>query len=66
MALKTLRERPLSALVAMNGGAAMGVDTPFSASLPGAMWGDRLGYSVGPGMGLDSWKLHPVAGLAGY
>ncbi|WP_210115132.1 hypothetical protein, partial [Roseovarius aestuariivivens] len=52
IALKMLRERPASALFLMGGvGPATDIDSVMSGSLAGATWDDRIGYSIGPGMG---------------
>lgn len=60
IAVKMMRERPLSALLFAGGlGPAADIDTVLSGSGAGAFLDGRLGYSVGPEMGLNAWTMNP-------
>ncbi len=64
IAIKTIRERPLSALLYMGSvGPAWGIDTVGSGSLIGAGLDGRLPYSWGPGMSTSGITLNPTYNL---
>ena len=53
----TLRNRPLRALFMMV--AMPGMDGPVQDNLVSTIIDDRIGYSIGPGMGVRGWSLNP-------
>lgn len=60
IAAKMIRERPVSALMFAGGAGPMfDIDTVTSGSLVGGALDGRLGFSIGPEMGLNSWTLNP-------
>jgi len=60
IAIRTMRDRPLTALMYTFGlGPLLSIDTVSSGSLAGAWWRDSLGYAVGPEMGIDSFGMNP-------
>lgn len=57
---RMIRDRPATALLYAGGvGPWLDVDSVVSGSLPGAVLDGRVGYSVGPEMGLNAWTLNP-------
>ncbi len=61
VAMDTIRNRPLHALMYMGGvGSMLDMDTVISGSLPVAAVDGRLPFSIGPEMGINSWTLNPL------
>jgi hypothetical protein len=61
---RMMRDRPATALLYAGGvGPMAGIDTVISGSLPGAWLDGRLGYAVGPEMGLNAWKRQALGAL---
>lgn len=62
IAVKLLRERPVTALFMFGGvGPSTGIDTVADGSLAGTMWDGSASYAIGPQMGINAPGLHPVA-----
>jgi hypothetical protein len=59
IAVRAFRDKPLSALMMNAWAPGAGIDTAYSGSLPGAMLDGRLGYSIGPEMGINSIFMNP-------
>ena len=62
--VRMMRERPVSALFYAGGvGPMADIDTVFSGSGIGKYLDDRLGYSIGPEMGIHGLTMNPWMSL---
>jgi len=62
-----LRHNPLRALLAVSVPSLPmigDIGTPVSDNIVGILNDGKLGYSIGPGMGIGSWQLNPWINLA--